>query len=65
MKWREWKEPDGTQKVCIEITLTDQLRAKLQNWDHLLLRECEKSTSIADKVLGLEMITRRIEESER
>ena len=39
------------------------LETRLTEFDLLLLRECEHSESIADKLLGLETLTRRIEET--
>lgn len=38
-------------------------RARLHAFDRLLIAECEASDKVSDKVLALETIARRIEES--
>lgn len=40
-------------------------RIRLTPMDRALLRECEESDSIADMLLGLETIARRIEEYDK
>ena len=36
---------------------------RLNKWDKLLIKECERSDSIADKLLALECIARKIEKA--
>lgn len=47
----------------LEIDATDVLEAALDPTDRALLRECEHSSSISDKLLALETIARRVEEA--
>lgn len=49
-------------RVVLEIEELDVLGVALHPMDRALLRECELSGSISDKLLGLETLTRRIEE---
>ena len=57
---RDW---DRNQRIYIlTIPMREIMKAKLHAFD-LLLDECEKSKSIADKLLALETIARRIEEA--
>lgn len=64
MKYRE--EIDvctNDRKIFLELDLFDISMARLDKWDRHLLAECEKSNSIADKLLALECVVRRIEET--
>ena len=62
-----WKECNDTQKRIFKLTLTnhDMLDAygKADSFFFRLLRECEESKSVADKLLALEAICRKIEEA--
>jgi hypothetical protein len=52
-----------TSRYVLEISGGDYARMKpLDGFDIRLLRECEDSESIADRLLGLEVIARRIEQ---
>jgi hypothetical protein len=58
----------SNSKTCkIVISATDYTEAKLTNFDYALLEDIDhgkpSSTPIADQLLGLEMIVRRIEEA--
>jgi hypothetical protein len=46
----------------LEISDVEFVLMRLDNFDTLLLKECEGSDSIADKLLALETLARRIEE---
>lgn len=50
-------------RATLEIEAGDMLNVELSQTDRALLRECEQSGSISDKLLALETITRRIEET--
>lgn len=52
----------GRYVAMLEFDSVDMAKATLDPMDQALLRECELSGSISDKVLALETITRRIEE---
>ena len=47
----------------LSVSDAEFIRAYLDNFDRLLIDECEKSDKISDKLLALETITRRIESS--
>jgi len=54
-------------KYELEITDLDLINSygHLTAWDKLLLRDCGESESIADWLLGLETIVRRIEQADK
>jgi hypothetical protein len=64
MRFSYWRDPGTlTRKYTIEIKDCDILRMRrFDHLDTLLISECEGSESVSDKVLGLELLTRRIEE---
>ena len=47
----------------LTISNRDMMVVGFQPFDRLLLTECEESSKISDKLLALETIARRIEES--
>lgn len=47
----------------LEIENADIIAIPLDSMDHTLIDECEKSHKIADKLLGLEMVVRKIEQA--
>ena len=51
-----------TMIYTLTIPSRDMVQVKLYPHDRLLLNEIEKSNKISDKLLGLEMLCRRIEE---
>lgn len=54
----------NTRKVfTIIIDDTDTIGIKYSNWDLRLFEECEKSNQIADKLLALETIVRKVEQN--
>ena len=53
----------GDRTFTLRISSIDLRDVNLTNFDALLLSECEKSPKISDKVLALETLVRRIEES--
>ena len=54
---------DGLRTFRLEISEHEMQRASFAALDFRLMRECEGSDSVADKLLGLETIARRIEEA--
>lgn len=54
---------DDKIKVLLEIDGHEYVRARLDRFDHLLIADCEGSNKVSDKLLMLETIARRIEES--
>lgn len=56
-----------TDERVYTLTLTgsEMTAVELHEFDKLLLRECETSGKISDKLLALETIVRRIEEASR
>ena len=63
MKLTRHRAPDRDEIVfTLTITGADYDRARLFPFDRMLLRECEDG-SIADKLLGLETMARRVEEA--
>ena len=52
-------------KITIEIDHLEMVGCKTDESDRRLLRESNRSSSIADKILALEIIARRIEENEK
>jgi len=49
----------------LKIDDADMCAVNLTAFDHMMLRECEGSESIADKMLALETLCRRVEESSK
>jgi hypothetical protein len=65
MKFQKARELTTNATVyCLRIEDTDLLLAPLDQFDMMLLRECGDSTSIADQLLALETIARRIEQQQ-
>ena len=58
-------EMSDTRTSIFTFTLTqmDMVMVNLDAFDRALLVECEASSSIADKLLGLECIARRLEQA--
>jgi len=54
---------EGLSRYNLTITDYNLTKVIFTDFDRVLLGECEKSNKISDKVLALEMITRRIEEA--
>lgn len=54
---------DSPVIFTLMITASERVAARLDDWDRRLIAECEKSSSISDKLLALETIVRRIEEA--
>lgn len=56
----------GGRTFTLHLTTTDLASVKLTQFDHALLNDIDNgppsNTPIADKLLGVEMIVRRIEE---
>lgn len=52
----------GEQIYTLRILDEERVRMRLHESDHLLLKECEASNKVSDKLLALETIARRIEE---
>ena len=56
----------GDRTIIIKLTKMDMARAKLTKFDHLLLDDIKNGeasrTPLADQLLGLETLVRRIEE---
>jgi hypothetical protein len=59
--------PTGDRTIIIKITRADMQRAKLTDFDHALFNDIQNgepsNTPMADQLLGLETLVRRIEES--
>lgn len=51
----------GDRKFVLEVSSSDLLWARFTEFDYLLMRECEKSTRISDKILGLQTICEAVE----
>ncbi len=63
MMLEKWRDPANQQDVFqIKIRDSDYVLAELQPFDRLLIKECEKSQLVSDKLLALETIIRRMEE---
>ena len=52
-----------TRIFKVTLTQMDMVMVNLDSFDRALLVECEASSSIADKLLGLECIARRLEQA--
>lgn len=56
----------GSKVFILTISISDYVKARFDNFDEALLRECKREdATIADKLLALEMVARRIEEEEK
>ncbi|HUU88395.1 MAG TPA: hypothetical protein VMX17_11680 [Candidatus Glassbacteria bacterium] len=53
------------RRYLITIDDIDMMDVNFTDFDRSILKDCEKSNSIADKILALELIARRIEESQK
>jgi len=53
-----------TIRYTITISGSDWAKAKFYPMDRVLLDECERSERLSDKLLGLETIVRRIEQTD-
>lgn len=64
MKWEvqmsNHLEP-GHRVLTVEWSDWDLVQLDLDGFERMLLRECEQSESLADILLGLELIARKIE----
>lgn len=47
----------------LRFNTLDMVECPLDNFDRALLHECNKSKKVSDKLLALETIVRRLEES--
>jgi hypothetical protein len=64
MKWLLEHDNIGMKRIFqIEITDMECLNAKFHDFDYALFEECEHSDKTSDKLLALETIARRIEET--
>jgi len=51
------------RRYLLELDSNETLPTNLDNFDMMLIRKCGVSNSIADKLLALECIVRRIEQA--
>lgn len=59
MKYTECDHWDElSSEIHISISFSEMVNVSLDNFDRVLLAKCNKSNSIADKLLGLETIAR-------
>jgi hypothetical protein len=65
MKWELTQDPLGRKSLRVEWHDYDFIRLELDNVDLQLLRECDQSRSLSDILLGLEMLARKLEASEK
>lgn len=57
-------DPKNLRRVFVlEIHESELIRVPLTAADRLVLQDCESSDSVADKLLALELIARKIEQS--
>ena len=61
----EYYEDIKTDEIRINIIIypLDFFEIELDDFDRLLLRECDKSNKISDKLLALETIARKLEKA--
>ncbi len=59
--WSISNDPMGGVEVKIKWDFGDLVDIDFTPFDYVLLRECEKSPSIADKLLAIELIARKLE----
>lgn len=66
MKFEQHRHP-ATNDLYVSLVFEGfELRSvKLTDFDRALLRECEESSSIADRLLAFETMARRIEEQQK
>jgi len=63
LQWKDELET-GDKVIKLRITASELKTVSLTDFDRALLTDCEKKgTTIADHILGLETLCRRIEES--
>lgn len=65
MKYTEYHYLNGCSKATLTIDVLDFLEFKPDEFSRLLFKECESSGSIADKLLALECVARRLEETKK
>lgn len=66
MKLEHQEDACGGRTTWVFSYYTMELEStRLDNFDRALIKECEESDSVADKLLALECIARRIEEQEK
>lgn len=64
MEYKEIIEPLTRDRIItVVLKEEDFVNNLFDKLDRLLLEECEKSNSVADKILALETIVRRYEQS--
>lgn len=64
MKWQLYRdECRDVIGMRLEIDGSEYMRASLTSFDHALIQDCETSDKLSDRLLALETIVRRIEES--
>jgi hypothetical protein len=65
MKWEVRLNTDyitpGQRVLTVEWSDWDLVQLDFDGFERMLLRECEQSVSLADILLGLELIARKIE----
>lgn len=63
MTFEHYRHP-ATGDYSVSLTLTEEEleSIKCTGFDRALFKECEESNSIADKLLALEAVVRKIEE---
>jgi len=70
MKFIKYRRPDALEPrvntTIYQLTIEDTefVLAPLDTFDLMLIRECDTSNAVADKLLALETIVRRIEQSQ-
>jgi hypothetical protein len=65
MEYKETMDPLTRDRI-ITVVLREEdfvVNNLFDEFDRLLLEECEKSNSVADKILALETVVRRYEQS--
>lgn len=64
MKFEEHQvDMRGSRKYVLDLDDSELMPLNLDKFDRMLIRECGASNSIADKLLALECIVRKIEQS--
>lgn len=62
MKWKAVSSSfDTTKQLYVEWNDSDLFHIKLDAFDHAILRECDESPNLSDKLLALQMLVRKIE----
>ena len=54
--------PSGVREYCLRISKFELASARFDRIDFALIRECDSSPLVSDKLLALETIARRIED---